>query len=50
MRRFEGPWRMRDGLIDPEFITGPHITPQSRSAGSVDQTHDGLAINAAEIA
>src|SRR6266446_8937039 len=36
---------MRDGLIDPELITGPHITPQGRAAGSVDQAHDGLAIN-----
>src|SRR6202163_4812395 len=36
---------MRDGLIDPELITGPHIPPQGRAAGSVDQAHDGLAVD-----
>src|SRR6266853_5860298 len=36
---------MRDGLIDPELITGPHITPQSRAPRPIDQAHDGLAVD-----
>src|SRR5258708_40076469 len=36
---------MRDGLIDPELIAGPHIAPQGRAAGSVDQAHDGFAVD-----
>src|SRR6202140_3903137 len=36
---------MRDGLIDPELITGPHIPPQGRAPGSVDQAHDRLAVD-----
>src|SRR5258708_8245986 len=36
---------MRDGLIDPEPVTGPHITPQSRAPRPIDQAHNGLAID-----
>src|SRR4030088_2217233 len=36
---------MRDSLIDPEPVTGPHIAPQSRAPRSIDQAHDGLAID-----
>src|SRR6267378_1923028 len=36
---------MRAGLIDPELIGGPYISPQGRATGSVDQAHDGLAVD-----
>src|ERR1700693_410280 len=36
---------MRDGLIDPEPVTGPHIAPQSRAPRPIDQAHDGLAVD-----
>src|SRR5258708_40112741 len=36
---------MRDSLIDPEPVTGPHITPQSRAPRYIDQAHDGFAVD-----
>src|SRR5438132_9910102 len=36
---------MRDGLSDPVLIAGPCIAPQGRAAGSVDQAHDGFAVD-----
>src|ERR1700686_4733572 len=36
---------MWDCLVAPALTTGPEIPPQGRAAGSVDQAHDGLAVD-----
>ena len=35
---------MRDILIDPEFVSGTNVSPQSGAARSEDKTHDRVTI------